>query len=198
MRLPRGPRTLPPGPGGAGLRGAGRRDHAPPGPGLPGQVRPWRPGRPVRPRLGWADAAGRTGRRDRHHAVGVRRGFRLSLVAFLLGFPQRMAASHGWRPRLIGMVLAAGAGRRLRPDTAALPKVLAAVGVRAVVIVVGSAADAIRDRAARREQDHGVGLTLVDNDRAEEWNNAYSLWLAREHFAAGGAPGNRPSRQSLL
>ena len=25
----------------------------------------------------------------------------------------------------------------------------------------------------------------MDNDRAEEWNNAYSLWLAREHFAAG-------------
>jgi choline kinase len=25
----------------------------------------------------------------------------------------------------------------------------------------------------------------VDNDRAQEWNNAYSLWLAREHFAAG-------------
>jgi choline kinase len=25
----------------------------------------------------------------------------------------------------------------------------------------------------------------VHNDRAEEWNNAYSLWLAREHFAGG-------------
>ena len=25
----------------------------------------------------------------------------------------------------------------------------------------------------------------MDNDRAEEWNNAYSLWLARDHFAAG-------------
>jgi choline kinase len=53
------------------------------------------------------------------------------------------------------------------------------------VIVVGYAAGAIRDRAARLEADHGVRLTLVDNDRAEEWNNAYSLWLAREHFAAG-------------
>jgi choline kinase len=100
------------------------------------------------------------------------------------------------------MVLAAGAGRRLRPDTDALPKALlpvdgqvtildialrnlAAVGLRDVVIVVGYAADAIRDRVTRLEQDHGVRLTLVDNDRAEEWNNAYSLWLAREHFAAG-------------
>jgi choline kinase len=100
------------------------------------------------------------------------------------------------------MVLAAGAGRRLRPDTDALPKALlpvdgqitildialrnlAAVGLRDVVIVVGYAADAIRDRVADLERDHGVRLTLVDNDRAQEWNNAYSLWLAREHFAAG-------------
>ena len=101
------------------------------------------------------------------------------------------------------MVLAAGAGRRLRPDTDALPKALlpvdgdavtildialrnlAAVGLRDVVVVVGYAADAVRDRAAALEREHGVRLTLVDNDRAEEWNNAYSLWLARDHFAAG-------------
>jgi choline kinase len=25
----------------------------------------------------------------------------------------------------------------------------------------------------------------VHNDKAEEWNNAYSLWLARDHFAQG-------------
>jgi len=103
---------------------------------------------------------------------------------------------------LIGMVLAAGAGRRLRPDTDALPKALlpvdgqvtildialrnlAAVGLRDIVIVVGYAADAVRSRAAGLEREHGVRLTLVDNDRAEDWNNAYSLWLAREHFAAG-------------
>jgi len=100
------------------------------------------------------------------------------------------------------MVLAAGAGRRLRPDTDALPKALlpvdgqvtildialrnlAAVGLRDIVIVIGYAADAVRDRLAGLEREHGVRLTLVDNDRAEEWNNAYSLWLAREHFAAG-------------
>jgi choline kinase len=100
------------------------------------------------------------------------------------------------------MVLAAGAGRRLRPDTDALPKALlpvdgqvtildialrnlAAVGLRDIVIVVGYAADAVRDRLSGLERAHGVRLTLVDNDRAEDWNNAYSLWLAREHFAAG-------------
>ena len=100
------------------------------------------------------------------------------------------------------MVLAAGAGRRLRPDTDALPKALlpvdgevtildialrnlAAVGLRDIVIVVGYAADAVRDQLGRLERDHDVRLTLVHNDRAEDWNNAYSLWLAREHFAAG-------------
>ncbi len=103
---------------------------------------------------------------------------------------------------MIGMVLAAGAGRRLRPDTDVLPKALlpvdgqvtildivlrnlAAVGLRDIVIVVGYAAGAVRDRVAGLERDHGVRLTLVDNDRAQEWNNAYSLWLAREHFAVG-------------
>ena len=103
---------------------------------------------------------------------------------------------------MIGMVLAAGAGRRLRPDTDALPKALlpvdgrvtildialrnlATVGLRDIVIVVGYAAEAVRARAAGLEREHGVRLTLVDNDRAEDWNNAYSLWLAREHFAAG-------------
>ena len=119
---------------------------------------------------------------------------------FLSGW---LGRCHGRRRRLIGMVLAAGAGRRLRPDTDALPKALlpvdgevtildialrnlAAVGLRDIVIVVGYAAG----RGAgpgwpRLEREHGVRLTLVDNDRAEEWNNAYSLWLAREHFAAG-------------
>lgn len=103
---------------------------------------------------------------------------------------------------MIGIVLAAGAGRRLRPDTDGLPKALlpvdgdatildialrnlAAVGLRHIVIVVGYAADVVRERKAALEKQHDVTLTLVQNDRAEEWNNAYSLWLARDHFAAG-------------
>jgi choline kinase len=103
---------------------------------------------------------------------------------------------------VIGMVLAAGAGRRLRPDTDALPKALlpvagtttildialrnlAAAGLDEVVIVVGHAGQAIAGRAAALERAHQVRLTLVPNDRALDWNNAYSLWLAREHFARG-------------
>ncbi len=103
---------------------------------------------------------------------------------------------------MIGMVLAAGAGRRLRPDTDALPKALlpvdgdttildialrnlAAAGCTEVVIVVGYAAEAIADRVPALEPRYGVEITLVHNDRAQEWNNAYSLWLAREHFGRG-------------
>jgi choline kinase len=103
---------------------------------------------------------------------------------------------------VIGLVLAAGAGRRLRPDTDALPKALlpvaagvtildialrnlAAVGLTDIVVVVGHAAGAIADAAGRLERAYGVTLTLVPNDRALDWNNAYSLWLAREHLARG-------------
>lgn len=111
---------------------------------------------------------------------------------------------------MIGMVLAAGAGRRLRPYTDTLPKALvpvitgddtkggpettildialgnlAQVGLTDVVIVVGYRAEAVEKRQAELESRHGVSLTLVHNDKAEEWNNCYSMWLAREHFTKG-------------
>ncbi|MFI7450798.1 sugar phosphate nucleotidyltransferase [Nonomuraea sp. NPDC049714] len=103
---------------------------------------------------------------------------------------------------MLGMVLAAGAGRRLRPYTDTLPKALvpvdgettimdislrnlAAVGLREVVVIIGYAAQAVHDRKRELEERHGVELTLVHNDKAEEWNNAYSLWCARDYFAQG-------------
>ncbi len=103
---------------------------------------------------------------------------------------------------MIGMVLAAGAGRRLRPYTDTLPKALvpvdgettildialgnlAQVGLTDVTVVVGYCAEAVESRQAALEARHGVRLTLVHNDKAEEWNNCYSLWLARDHFAQG-------------
>ena len=103
---------------------------------------------------------------------------------------------------MIGMVLAAGAGKRLGPMTAELPKTLLpvngersildltlanlrSVGLEDVVIVTGYAAERVRERLPELERRHGVRLEEVYNPRAEEWNNAYSLWCAREAFAEG-------------
>lgn len=103
---------------------------------------------------------------------------------------------------MIGMVLAAGAGRRLRPYTDTLPKALipvdgdttildialanlAHVGLRDVAIVVGYAAQTVVDRQADLESRHGVTLELIHNDKAEIWNNAYSLWVARDAMSEG-------------
>ncbi len=103
---------------------------------------------------------------------------------------------------MIGMVLAAGAGRRLHPLTLDLPKTLLPVngdqtildialgnlrhvGIRDVVIVTGFAAHRISERVPGLEQRYGVKLHTAFNDKAEEWNNAYSLWSAREYFTEG-------------
>jgi choline kinase len=101
-----------------------------------------------------------------------------------------------------GLVLAAGPGRRLHPLTEALPKTLlllsdgrtildlalanlSAAGLEDVVVVTGFAAERVEEQVPELERRHGVRLELLFNDRAEEWNNAYSLWLAREAFAEG-------------
>jgi choline kinase len=107
-----------------------------------------------------------------------------------------------------GLVLAAGAGRRLRPHTDRLPKALvpiredgssvldetlanfATAGCPQVTIVVGYRAEAIVERVDGWERTHGVAIDIVHNDRAEEWNNAYSLWCAREALAAGAVLAN--------
>jgi choline kinase len=103
---------------------------------------------------------------------------------------------------VIGMVLAAGAGKRLGPETADLPKTLlpvdgdrtildialgnlAAAGLEEAVVVTGYAFERIEERVPALQERHGLRITTVFNPKALEWNNAYSLWSAREHFAKG-------------
>jgi choline kinase len=103
---------------------------------------------------------------------------------------------------VIGMVLAAGAGKRLGEDTRELPKTLLPVdgdrtildvalanlkraGLDRAVVVTGFAAERLDERKDELEERHGLEVELCFNPRAEEWNNAYSLWVARHHFAEG-------------
>ena len=57
--------------------------------------------------------------------------------------------------------------------------------MKEVVVVTGFAANRIDERAAELERRHDVRLELLFNPKALEWNNAYSLWCARDRFAEG-------------
>jgi len=104
-------------------------------------------------------------------------------------------------------VLAAGPGKRLRELTAELPKTLLqlsdgrtildvvlanlrAAGLEEVAVVSGFAAERLAERVPDLERRHELRIELVFNERAEEWNNAYSLWLARDAFAEGALIAN--------
>ena len=109
-------------------------------------------------------------------------------------------SSHAPGHDVKAVVLAAGPGRRLGPLTRELPKTLLPLGEGGTILDLvlanlasvgvggGRRRDRIRGRPRRRtrpelEDRHGLSLRPIFNERAEDWNNAHSLWLARDAFA---------------
>ena len=95
------------------------------------------------------------------------------------------------------LLLAAGAGTRLRLRTNGLPKCLTEVcgipilrrlvsclvaeGFERLVVIVGHRGDQIREYLER--QDSGLQIDCVDCDKYAVTNNIFSLWLARKHIS---------------
>lgn len=95
---------------------------------------------------------------------------------------------------MIGIILAAGIGSRLRPMTNTKPKCLVTsagkpilqyqidayieAGVEELVIVVGYESGAIRDFCKHIK---GIDIHIVENHDYETTNNMYSLYLVREY-----------------
>lgn len=101
-----------------------------------------------------------------------------------------------------GILLAAGRSRRLGSITDARPKTLLpvagdktileivlgnlqTVGITDVFIVTGYRAEMIESRVPELEKAFGMTIRTIYNETHLEWNNCYSLWLAREAFHDG-------------
>lgn len=96
---------------------------------------------------------------------------------------------------MIGVILAAGVGSRLRPMTNDKPKCLVTTagkailqyqldsykeaGIKELVIVVGYEGQAIKEYCKHIKD---FEITIIDNIVYEDTNNMYSLYLAREYL----------------
>lgn len=97
---------------------------------------------------------------------------------------------------MTGVILAAGRGARLNGGNSSLPKCLVTLGgetllarnirllrgagVEDIVVVVGCAADAVRQSCR-----NVAGVTFVENAHFAQTNSLFSLWLARDLLAGG-------------
>lgn len=95
---------------------------------------------------------------------------------------------------MIGVILAAGMAKRLRPLTDTMPKCLLKVGERTLlertvdamrqagisefVVVTGYRGDMIRDFLEAYAKQKGCSFTFLHNADYEHNNNIYSLWMA--------------------
>ena len=97
-------------------------------------------------------------------------------------------SSHAPGRDVKAVVLAAGPGRRLGPLTRELPKTLLPLGESGTIldlVLANLASVGVEELVPALEERHGLRLSPVFNEKAEDWNNAHSLWLAREAFADG-------------
>lgn len=94
---------------------------------------------------------------------------------------------------MIGVILAAGVGSRLRPMTNDKPKCLVTTagktilqyqldsyieaGIRDLIIVVGYEGEKIKSYCKHIKN---INITIIDNDNYENTNNMYSLYLAKD------------------
>lgn len=102
-----------------------------------------------------------------------------------------------------GVILAAGRGARLNGGNSGMPKclitlggetllsrnirLLRGAGIDDIVVIVGCAADAVR-QSCRNMSGGGTSantVTFVENARFAETNSLFSLWLARDLLTSG-------------